>query len=139
MRAGSASTARSSQAGWVEHDPAEVWANACDVIGTAIRADVTAADIAAIGITNQRETAVVGPGDGAPDPQRDRLADTAPLSTPSRTATPTGSARARGCPCDLLLRLEAALILDVVDGARELRRRGRARLRHPGRLRLLWN
>ena len=47
-------------AGWVEHDALEIWESARAVIGAAMaRADATAADIAAIGITNQRETAVV--------------------------------------------------------------------------------
>ncbi len=48
------------KAGWVEHDPAEIWHNTQEVIGLALsRADITRHDIAAIGITNQRETAVV--------------------------------------------------------------------------------
>jgi glycerol kinase len=46
--------------GWVEHDPLEIWRNVREVIGTALaRADITRHDIAAVGITNQRETAVV--------------------------------------------------------------------------------
>ena len=48
------------QAGWVEHDPAEIWNNTREVIGQALsKADITRHDIAAIGITNQRETTVV--------------------------------------------------------------------------------
>lgn len=48
------------KAGWVEHDPLEIWRNTQEVIGLALsRADVTRHDIAAVGITNQRETAVV--------------------------------------------------------------------------------
>ena len=48
------------RAGWVEHDPTEIWNNTREVIGTALsKADITRHDIAAIGITNQRETAVV--------------------------------------------------------------------------------
>jgi glycerol kinase len=46
--------------GWVEHDAAEIWANTRTVMGGALaRAECTAADVAAIGITNQRETTVV--------------------------------------------------------------------------------
>jgi glycerol kinase len=46
--------------GWVEHDPAEVWARTEEVIGEAIAsAGIAKDDLAAIGITNQRETAVV--------------------------------------------------------------------------------
>lgn len=46
--------------GWVEHDPIEIWKRTEDVIEGALRkSDVSPRDIAAIGITNQRETAVV--------------------------------------------------------------------------------
>ncbi len=46
--------------GWVEHNPDEIWKNTLEVIALArIKASVTAADIVAIGITNQRETTVV--------------------------------------------------------------------------------
>jgi glycerol kinase len=48
------------QAGWVEHDPVEIWDNTREVIGSALsKANLTRHDIAAVGITNQRETAVV--------------------------------------------------------------------------------
>ncbi|HEX4102064.1 MAG TPA: glycerol kinase GlpK [Pseudonocardiaceae bacterium] len=48
------------QAGWVEHDPLEIWANTRDVAAGALaKANLTAGDIAAVGIANQRETAVV--------------------------------------------------------------------------------
>ena len=48
------------QAGWVEHDPREIWDNVREVIGQALsKADITRHDIQAVGITNQRETAVV--------------------------------------------------------------------------------
>ena len=48
------------KAGWVEHDPAEIWDNTREVIGSALsKANLTRHDIAAVGITNQRETAVV--------------------------------------------------------------------------------
>ncbi|HKU69480.1 MAG TPA: glycerol kinase GlpK [Burkholderiales bacterium] len=46
--------------GWVEHDPEEIWATQVAVAGEAIaRAGLQPRDIAAIGITNQRETTVV--------------------------------------------------------------------------------
>ncbi|MCB1179398.1 MAG: glycerol kinase GlpK [Leptospiraceae bacterium] len=46
--------------GWVEHDPEEIWAKTEKLIGAAIRkGKLRAADAVAIGITNQRETAVV--------------------------------------------------------------------------------
>ena len=46
--------------GWVEHDPAEIWARSQEVIKGALeKAGIPASDLAAVGITNQRETAVV--------------------------------------------------------------------------------
>jgi glycerol kinase len=46
--------------GWVEHDPMEIWARTQEVIAGGLeKAGITAADLAAVGITNQRETAVV--------------------------------------------------------------------------------
>ena len=46
--------------GWAEHDPLEIWANTREVIGTALaRADINRHQLAAVGITNQRETTVV--------------------------------------------------------------------------------
>lgn len=48
------------QPGWVEHDPNEIWQRTLSVVSTALTdAQLTAADIAAVGITNQRETTVV--------------------------------------------------------------------------------
>jgi glycerol kinase len=46
--------------GWVEHDPAEIWTRCVEVIrGALAKAGIKASDLAAVGITNQRETAVV--------------------------------------------------------------------------------
>jgi glycerol kinase len=48
------------QAGWVEHDPMEIWARTQDVIkGGLKKAKVDANDIAAVGVTNQRETTLI--------------------------------------------------------------------------------
>ncbi|MFI7046712.1 glycerol kinase GlpK [Streptosporangium sandarakinum] len=48
------------RAGWVEHDPVEIWERTRSVVQTALnRANLSASDLAALGITNQRETAVV--------------------------------------------------------------------------------
>ncbi|WP_111562944.1 glycerol kinase GlpK [Rhizobium sp.] len=48
------------QSGWVEHDPEEIWDSVVSTIKMAIReAKISAKDIAALGITNQRETVVV--------------------------------------------------------------------------------
>lgn len=48
------------KAGWVEHDPIEIRDNVREAIGQALsKADINRHEIAAVGITNQRETAVV--------------------------------------------------------------------------------
>ena len=48
------------KAGWVEHDPAEVWARTAEVVTEAMAsAGIGKDELAAIGITNQRETTVV--------------------------------------------------------------------------------
>ena len=49
-----------SQAGWVEHDAMEIWDNARAVVGQALGTlNITRHSIAAVGITNQRETTVI--------------------------------------------------------------------------------
>jgi glycerol kinase len=46
--------------GWVEHDPLEIWANTVEVMQNALRkSGLTPTDLAALGITNQRETTMV--------------------------------------------------------------------------------
>src|SRR5205807_10407132 len=46
--------------GWVEHNPEEIWRRTQEVIGEAMqKQSLRPADLAAIGITNQRETTVV--------------------------------------------------------------------------------
>src|ERR1700748_2815479 len=46
--------------GWVEHDPMEIWQNTQEVAGAALsRAGLGPGDLAAVGITNQRETAIL--------------------------------------------------------------------------------
>src|SRR3984893_10445072 len=72
------------QAGWVEHNPVEIWERTAAVIQTALlSAGLVAADLAALGVTNQRETAVVwNPKTGRPyynaivwqDTRTDRIA-----------------------------------------------------------------
>ena len=48
------------RAGWVEHDPLQIWQRTVTVVeGAMTSAGVTASDLAAVGITNQRETTVV--------------------------------------------------------------------------------
>jgi glycerol kinase len=72
------------QAGWVEHNPVEIWERTATVIQTALNArGLTASDLAALGVTNQRETTVVwNPETGRPycnaivwqDTRTDRIA-----------------------------------------------------------------
>jgi glycerol kinase len=46
--------------GWVEHDPMEIWHNAVDVMANTLeKSGVDGSDISAVGIANQRETAIV--------------------------------------------------------------------------------
>ena len=46
--------------GWVEHDPSDIWSSQSGVAAEALaKANLSAADVAAIGITNQRETTLV--------------------------------------------------------------------------------
>jgi glycerol kinase len=113
------------RAGWVEHDPKEVWRRTREVIGGALASsDAEAGDIAAVGITNQRETTVVwdretgdpvynaivwqdtrtGPlvREFAGDEGVDRLRDTTGLPLSTYFAGP-----------------KIAWILDNVDGARK--------------------
>jgi glycerol kinase len=48
------------QPGWVEHSPVEIWERTQEVVAGALKnGDITTADLAAVGITNQRETTVV--------------------------------------------------------------------------------
>ncbi|MCL4561339.1 MAG: glycerol kinase GlpK [Chloroflexi bacterium] len=48
------------QPGWVEHDPLEIWQNTQEVAQNAlVRLGASAADLAAVGVTNQRETTVI--------------------------------------------------------------------------------
>src|SRR5476651_1944198 len=48
------------QPGWVEHDPQEIWSTQAGVAAEAVtRAGINGSAIAAIGITNQRETTIV--------------------------------------------------------------------------------
>src|SRR5580698_7207492 len=48
------------QAGWVEHNPVEIWERTVAVIQTALgAAKLTGKDLAALGVTNQRETTII--------------------------------------------------------------------------------
>ena len=46
--------------GWVEHDPTEIWATQSGVMAEAlVKAGIAVSDLAALGITNQRETTIL--------------------------------------------------------------------------------
>ena len=46
--------------GWVEHDPEEIWGNVLEVVNEALaKAELSPADLSALGIANQRETTVL--------------------------------------------------------------------------------
>ena len=118
--------------GWVEHDPLEIWRNTETVIADAMRtAQLRPRDLAAIGITNQRETTVVwdrrsgAPLSNALVWQDTRVAEDLPryVEKPgveffrSRTGLPLSS---------YFSGLKLRWILDHVPGARTLAERGDA-------------
>ncbi|MGH0032506.1 MAG: glycerol kinase GlpK [Myxococcota bacterium] len=116
--------------GWVEHDADEIWESqlraARGVLG---KAGAGAADVAAIGITNQRETAVVWDrASGAPIHR-------AIVWQSRQTAAICDDLRARGLEDEVRARTglvidayfsgsKVRFILDAVDGAQERARRG---------------
>jgi glycerol kinase len=118
------------QPGWVEHDPIEIWRNTQTVIAAALRsAGLTPRDLAAIGITNQRETTVLWDrGTGIPLGnaivwQDVRVAEYVPRYTASpgveffraRTGLPLSS---------YFSSLKIRWLLDHIAGARERAERG---------------
>src|SRR4051795_9725825 len=113
------------QAGWVEHDPKEVWRRTREVIGGALASsDCEAGDIAAIGITNQRETTVVWDRDtGEPVYNAIVWQDTRTGALVREFAGDEGVDRLResvGLPLSTYFSgPKIAWILDNVDGARE--------------------
>ena len=120
------------QAGWIEHDPIEIWRNTQTVIAGALRAGgLQARDLAAIGITNQRETTLVWDSrSGAPLTnalvwQDTRVADDIP-SLSSRLGAEFFRSRT-GLPLSSYFSsLKIRWILDHVPGARALAEKGDA-------------
>ncbi|MEO5534477.1 MAG: glycerol kinase GlpK [Pseudolysinimonas sp.] len=111
--------------GWVEHDPRELWRNTQEVIGLALaRADLTRHDIAAVGITNQRETTVVWDrATGEPIYNAIVWQDTRTQHIVDRLAADGGVDRFRddtGLPlATYFSATKISWILDHVEGARE--------------------
>ncbi|MDH2444678.1 glycerol kinase GlpK [Amnibacterium sp. CER49] len=112
------------RAGWVEHDPDEIWRNTREVIGQALsRANVTRHDIAAVGITNQRETTVVWErSSGRPIANAVVWQDTRTQPLVDALAKDGGEERFRtrtGLPLSTYFAgTKIRWILDSVDGAR---------------------
>lgn len=119
------------RAGWVEHDPEEIWASVVATVRAAMaKADVAAADVAAIGIANQRETALIW------DRASGKPIHNAIVWQDRRTADMCAALRAAGREpgisqkTGLLLdpyfsATKIAWLLDHVDGARAAAQAGR--------------
>ncbi|TIH32140.1 glycerol kinase GlpK [Subtercola vilae] len=113
------------KAGWVEHNPKEIWDNVREVIGQALsKANLTRHDIVSIGITNQRETAVVwDKNTGEPVYNAIVWQDTRTQSIVDRLAGDEGVEKYKdivGLPLSTYFAgTKIVWILENVDGARE--------------------
>ena len=131
------------QPGWVEHDPLEIAARTDEVIARAMRnANLSAADLAAIGVTNQRETTIVwNPKTGRPwynaivwqDTRTDRLISTLPAEAAQLIRARTGLP-----PATYFSGAKIQWILDNVPGVREAAGRGEAVFGNPDTW-VIWN
>src|SRR5882762_8561710 len=120
------------QAGWVEHNPVEIYQRTCETIeGALANASLTAQDLAAIGITNQRETSVVwNRTTGEPlynaivwqDTRTDRIM----RKLEQEGAGDTIRSKAGLPPATYFSGGKIQWILDNVDGARAAAKRGEA-------------
>ncbi len=119
------------QPGWVEHDPLEIAARTDEVIARAMRnANITADDLAAIGVTNQRETTNVwNPKTGRPwynaivwqDTRTDRIVNALSEAQGQLIRSRTGLP-----PATYFSGAKIQWILDNVPGVREAAGRGEA-------------
>jgi len=99
--------------GWVEHDPRTIWSTQSNVARQALRkARLTAKDIAAIGITNQRETTVVW------DRSTGKPIYHAIVWQDRRTASACDRLKARGLAP--LIRRKTGLVVDAYFSATKL-------------------
>jgi glycerol kinase len=120
------------QPGWVEHDAAEIWRNVERVAPRALtQAGITADQVAAVGIANQRETSVVwDPRTGTPLARAIVWQDTRTDSLlATLAADPRAAAVQERCGLPLATYFAAPKIrwlLDSVPGLREKAERGEA-------------
>ncbi|GAA1638774.1 glycerol kinase GlpK [Actinoplanes couchii] len=132
------------QAGWVEHNPIEIWDRTVTVVRTAMqKANLSASDLAAVGITNQRETTVVwDKRTGRPyynaivwqDTRTDRIASALDRDERGQTIR-----RKAGLPpATYFSGGKIQWILENVDGVREAAERGDALFGNTDSW-LLWN
>ncbi len=132
------------QPGWVEHDPAEIWANTRHVIGEALAdAGITRHSVAAVGITNQRETVIVWDrATGEPVHNAIVWQDTRTQDRVDALAAEGGVRRfaaKTGLPlATYFSATKIGWILDHVDGARERAERGELLFGTPDTW-VLWN
>ncbi len=118
------------RAGWVEHDPQEIWRNTREAIAQALsRAEITRHELAAVGITNQRETAVVwDKNTGEPVYNAIVWQDTRTQKICDRLAGDEGDEKYKervGLPLATYFSgPKVAWILENVEGARERAERG---------------
>jgi glycerol kinase len=116
--------------GWVEHDPAEIWDSQLRAARGALqRAGAKGSDIAAIGITNQRETALVWDRRTGEPVHRAivwQSRQTAPICEELRSRGLDDEVRARtGLVIDAYFSgTKIRFILDAVSGAQERAERG---------------
>ncbi|KXU90584.1 glycerol kinase [Caballeronia megalochromosomata] len=119
------------EAGWVEHDPQEIWSTQAGVAAEAVtRAGASASSIAAVGITNQRETTIVW------DRETGKPVYNAIVWQDRRTADFCDELKSRGL--EAMVRAKTGLpidayfsatkirwILDNIEGARDKAKQGR--------------
>ncbi|MBX3066424.1 MAG: glycerol kinase GlpK [Anaerolineae bacterium] len=118
------------QPGWVEHDPTDIWSSQISVASEAIaRLGIHAKDIAAIGVTNQRETTLIW------DRRTGQPIHNAIVWQCRRTADRCAALKEQGHAEEIRARTGLVVdayfsgtkvewILDHVDGARERAARG---------------
>ena len=100
--------------GWVEHDPQEIWSSQLATAQEVLRtANIAAADVAAIGITNQRETTLVW-NRRTGEPMCNAI-----VWQDRRTEPDCAALRERGC--ETMVRDRTGLVIDAYFSATKLK------------------